>query len=283
MVPHKVKKELKILVLLNMNRKRLNYEECVMSYKVKQVSKIVGVSVRTLHHYDEIGLLTPEYVTDAGYRMYSDEDLERLQQILFFKELDFNLKEIINILDTPGFDKMNALKTQKRLLLDKKKRIEMLILSVEKTLVSMEKGTEISKKDMFAGFDIQEIEKHKEKYSEETKKRYGSGAAYKESVKKTSKYLKEDWFRINTHQKKINQKIIDHMYKGIEDPIVQEGVAELRQHITDSYYNCTVEIFRGLGSLYVQDEGFAKNLDKNKQGYAEFLSRAIHYYCDRLK
>jgi DNA-binding transcriptional MerR regulator len=91
----------------------------IMSYKVKQVSKLVGVSVRTLHHYDEIGLLTPECVTAAGYRIYSDEDLERLQQILFFKELDFNLQEIKNILDTPGFDKKKALYTHKELLIEK--------------------------------------------------------------------------------------------------------------------------------------------------------------------
>lgn len=113
---------------------------------MKQVSKLVGVSVRTLHHYDEIGLLTPEFVTDAGYRIYSDEDLERLQQILFFKELDFSLQEIKNILDTPGFDKRKALYTQKELLIEKRKRIERLIITVEKTLESVEKGIEISKK-----------------------------------------------------------------------------------------------------------------------------------------
>lgn len=254
-----------------------------MSYKVKQVSKLVGVSVRTLHHYDEIGLLTPEFVTAARYRLYSDEDLERLQQILFFKELDFNLQEIKNILDTPGFDKKKALYTHKELLIEKKKRIERLITSVEKTLESVENGIEINKKDMFDGFDMIEIEKHKERYAEETKEKYGSSEAYKESVRRTSKYTKEDWARIYAESEDINRKIMNNMDKGPKDPVVQEGVAKLRQHITDSYYNCTIEIFRGLGDLYVQDERFAKNIDKDKPGYAEFLREAMHYYCDNFK
>jgi DNA-binding transcriptional MerR regulator len=252
-------------------------------YKVKQVSKLVGISVRTLHHYDEIDLLKPEFITTAGYRLYSDTDLERLQQILFFKELDFTLQEIKNIIDSPSFDRKSALKAHRELLAEKKKRLEKLIESLDKTLEAVEGGIEMSKKEMFDGFDMTEIERHKEKYAEETKERYGDSDAYKESMKKTSKYNKEDWGRISSEREAIDKRIIDNMDKGIEDPMVQEGVAELRQHITDNYYNCTVEIFRGLGDLYVCDERFTKNIDKNKPGYAEFLREAMHYYCDNIK
>ncbi|BCR35148.1 MerR family transcriptional regulator [Mariniplasma anaerobium] len=254
-----------------------------MNYKVKQVSKLVGVSVRTLHHYDEIGLLMPKFITDAGYRIYADEDLERLQQILFFKELDFSLQEIKNILDTPGFDKKKALYRHKKLLIEKRKRVERLITTVEKTLKAFEERKDINTMDMFEGFDMTEIEKHKEKYAEETKEKYENNSAYIESIKKTSKYTKEDWARIHAEKEKIDKKIISNMDKGVKDVIVQEEVAKLRQHITDNYYQCTVEIFRGLGDLYVQDERFTKNIDKNKSGYAVFLREAIHYYCDRFK
>lgn len=123
---------------------------------------------------------------------------------------------------------------------------------------------------MFDGFDIIELEKHKERYGEETKERYGSSEAYKESVKKTSKYTKEDWARIFAEKEEIDKMIFANMHKGSKDTVVQEGVAKLRQHITDKYYDCTVEIFRGLGDLYVQDQRFYKNIDKDKPGYAEF-------------
>lgn len=254
-----------------------------MSFKVNQVSKLVGASVRTLHHYDKIGLLHPEFVTAAGYRLYSDSNLERLQQILFFKELDFNLQEIKNIVDSPDFDRKKALEAHKNLLMEKKTRLEKLIESVDKTMEAIEGGREMSKKEMFDGFDMTEIEKHKEKYAEETKEKYGESDAYKESKRKTSKYSKEDWARIMIKNEEINKKIIANMDKGPADPIVQEGVAELRQHITDSYYNCTLEIFSGLGGLYVGDQRFTANLDKWKEGYAKFLSEAIHYYCDNFK
>ena len=251
-----------------------------MSYKIKEVADMVGVSVRTLHHYDQIGILKPESVTTAGYRLYTEVDLERLQQVLFFKELDFNLQEIKEILDNPSFDRKHALKTHRELLIEKKKRLDKIIKSVDKTIDSIEGGIDMSKKEMFEGFDMTEIEAHKEKYAEETKQKYGKTDAYKESMKKTSKYTKEDWARIKASNERIYGKIVANMDKGIEDPEVQKAVGELRQEITDNYYNCTVEIFRGLGDLYVNDPRFTANIDKYKEGLAEFLSEAMHYYCD---
>jgi hypothetical protein len=171
----------------------------------------------------------------------------------------------------------------KELLIEKRNRVDKLIAQVEKTLDSIDHKKERSHKEMFEGFDIKEIEKHKEKYTKETKDRYGHTNVYKESVKKTSKYTKEDWARIFAEKEIIDQKIINNMDKGPKDLIVQEEIEKLRQHITSNYYNCTVEIFRGLGDLYVQDERFTKNIDKNKPGYAAFLREAIHYYCDQFK
>lgn len=251
-----------------------------MPYKIKEVADMVGVSVRTLHHYDQIGILKPKSVTAAGYRLYTDEDLERLQQVLFFKELEFNLQEIKEIIDNPNFDRKHALKTHRELLIEKKKRLDKIIKSVEKTIDSIEGGIDMNKKEMFEGFDMTEIETHKEKYAEETKEKYGDTDAYKESMKKTSKYTKEDWARIKAMDEQIYEKIIANMDKGIADPEVQSAVAEKRQQITNNFYNCTIEIFRGLADLYVNDPRFTANIDKNKEGLAKFLSEAMHYYCD---
>lgn len=217
-----------------------------MSYRVKEVADMVGVSVRTLHHYDQIGLLKPGNVTDVGYRLYNDEDLERLQQILFFKELDFNLQEIKGILDNPNFNRKHALAVHKELLIEKRKRLDRIIESVDRTIGSIEEEKEMTKKEMFDAFDMSEIEKHQEKYAAETKEKYGNTDAYKESMKKTSKYTKEDWARIAARRDETNSRIIANMHKGPADPEVQNGVGELRQQITDNYYNCTPEIFRGL-------------------------------------
>ncbi|MCB2358253.1 MerR family transcriptional regulator [Clostridium estertheticum] len=254
-----------------------------MSYKIKEVADMVGVSVRTLHHYDQIGILKPKSVTTAGYRLYTDDDLERLQQVLFFKELDFTLLEIKEILDNPDFDRKHALKTHRELLIEKKKRLDKIIKSVDKTIDYIEGGIDMTKNEMFEGFDISEIEAHKEKYAEETKQKYGDTEAYKESLKKTSKYTKEDWARINATNGKINEKIIANMDKGIGNSEVQKAVAELRQHITDNFYDCTIEIFRGLADLYVNDERFTANIDRQKEGLAKCLSESMIYYCDNAK
>jgi DNA-binding transcriptional MerR regulator len=254
-----------------------------MSYKVKNVSEIAGVSIRTLHHYDEIGLLKPEFVSSAGYRLYSDEDIERLQQILFFKELDFNLQEIKDILDSPNFDRKHALQTHRKLLMEKKKRIEKIIESVEKTLDSIEGEIEMNKKDLFDGFDISQIEKHKEKYAKEVEEKYGQTDAYKESVKKTAKYTKEDWAKMLGQQEEIYTRLAVLMDREPSDNMVQELVEKNRQLITDYYYNCTPEILSGLGEMYVMDERFTANIDKYKPGLAMFLREAIRIYTNNVK
>lgn len=254
-----------------------------MLYKVKEVADLVGVSVRTLHYYDQIGLLEPESVSPAGYRLYDDKDLERLQQVLFFKELGFSLQETGEILGSPGFDKKQALIKHKELLVKKMNRLEKIITSVEETIESINGGVKMNNSEMFKAFDMSEIESNKEKYAEEVRQKYGDSSAYKESMKKTAKYSKDDWAVIMKKFDEIYKKVIEHMDKGPADRDVQIVIAELRQHITDNYYNCTPEIFRGLGDLYVEDERFTANIDKNKPGLAKFLREAMHIYCDNLK
>ncbi|MED4604239.1 MerR family transcriptional regulator [Paenibacillus validus] len=251
-----------------------------MPYKVKEVSEIAGVSVRTLHHYDEIGLLTPGAVNSAGYRFYTEREMERLQQILFFREIGFSLNEIKAILDSPGFDRKSALEAHRELLLEKKRRLDGMIDTVTRTIQSIEGGSAMSDKELFEGFDMTPIEEHKKKYAAEARQTYGD-ATMDAIEKRTNAYTKEDWARITARNEAINAKIIAAMERGPADPEVQEGVGELRQYITEHFYDCTLEIFRGLGDLYVTDGRFTANLDKNKPGYAAFLQKAMHVYCDR--
>lgn len=252
-------------------------------YTIKKVADMAGVSVRTLHYYDDVGLLTPEVSKDNGYRMYSDADIERLQQILFFKELDFGLEEIKSIIDSPGFDRREALTAHKEILIKKKNRLNDLIVTVDKTIDSIERRMKMSKEEMFKSFDMKEIEEHQKKYANEVKEKYGNSDAYRESQEKTSKYSKEDWANVMGRAGEIQIRIAELIDRDPADREVQQAIGEWRQHITESFYNCTPEIFRGLGEMYTADERFTKNIDKYREGLAEFMRDAINIYCDNLE
>ena len=254
-----------------------------MYYKIKEVADMAGISVRMLHHYDKIGLLKPDSINSSGYRIYTNENLDRLQQILFFKELNFPLQEIKIILDNPNFNRKKALENHRQLLLEKKLRLEKIIHSVDKTISSIEGGVKMNKKEVLGVFDMTEIEEHQKKYSEEVKNKYGNTSAYKESNKKTSKYTKEDWNNIMKDWDEIFKKLSNLMDKNPDNNEVQESVHQLRTHISKNFYNCTPEIFRGLGALYVNDERYTNNIDKHKTGLSSFLREAINVYCDNIK
>ncbi|QUI22597.1 MerR family transcriptional regulator [Vallitalea pronyensis] len=253
-----------------------------MRYKVKEVADMVGITIRMLHHYDKIGLLKPQSVNAAGYRLYSDSDLERLQQVLFFKELDFSLNQIKELLDDPGFDRHKALKSHRQLLLEKKKRLESIIKTVDRTIQAVQGGTTMKTKEMFDGFDMRDIEAHKEKYAKEVEEKYGHSDAYKECAKKTASYKSEQWKEIKEKNTAIFDKIVSLMDKGPADAEVQEAVGAYRQYITDYFYTCTPEIFRGLGDMYITDQRFTKNLNKHGEGFAAFMKEAMGIYCDNL-
>lgn len=255
-----------------------------MPHKVKEVADLVGVSVRMLHHYDKIGLLKPAMVSEAGYRLYTEADLEKLQQIMFFRELDFGLQEIKSILESPNFDRREAMKKHKELLSAQKERLEKIIETVDKTLVSLEGGREMDKKEMFGAFDMSTIEEHKAKYAEEARQRWGQTDAYKESQNRAAKYTKEDWAKISTEVNAIYSKVAVLMdAKEPEDPEVQELVRQWQEHISTYFYHCPPEMLRGLGDLYVSDERFTKNIDKYRAGLAAFLRDAMHFFADNAE
>lgn len=247
-------------------------------YMINEISRLTGVSIRRLHHYDEIGLLVPSKRTEANYRMYSEEDVERLYQILLFKELDFPLQEIKRLLDDEEFDKQKALVMQRELIVEKKNRLENIIESIDSRIENLG-GKTMSKKD-FKAFNYEEIKKHEEKYKEEVKERYGKTSAYKESKDKTSKYSKGDWENIMGKAAEIYEELAALMDENPANEKVQELVGEWRSHISKNYYDCTLEIFRGLALMYVADERFTENIDKYGEGLAQFLSDAVNIYCD---
>lgn len=252
-----------------------------MFYKVKDVADMAGVSVRALHHYDRIGLLVPDHVTESDYRQYSEDNLRRLQQICFLKELDFPLKKIKEILDESSEDTTVLLDRHKALLELKVERLLKIIDTIDKTKETHRRGESMKEKELFDGFDMKEIEAHKEKYAQEVNDRWGHTDAYKQSAKRTAAYKPEDWKRITERTNGTYRQLVELMDKNVPvtDEEVQKLTGLLRQYITEDYYDCTKEIFAGLGQMYVADERFTKNLDKHGQGFAQYLSDAIAEYC----
>lgn len=237
---------------------------------VNEVSKLTGVSVRTLHHYDAIGLLNPTQVTDAGYRLYDDTALARLQTILLFRELQFPLKEIKSILDSPDFNREQALKQQIGLLELQRRQLDALI-SFAREIIE----TGVDNMD-FSAFDKTEIEQ----YKAEVKARWGKTDAYKEYEQKTAGQSEETQTEAAEQLMQIFAKFgkVKHMHPESDE--AQVLVEALRQCITKNYYNCTKPILASLGQMYVGDARFKSNIDaRGGVGTADFASRAIEIYC----
>lgn len=241
---------------------------------IKEFAKLTGVSVRTLHYYDEIGLLKPCAVDEQnGYRFYDENSLLRMQEILFYRELDFPLKEIIAILSSPEYDKQTALKEQKRLLTLKKERLERLIAALDSAM----KGEKIT----MTAFDNSEFEAQRELYAKEAKEKWGDTAAYRESAEKTKGYTKEKQNEVNEGMDSILAEFLQCKKSGSapDSKEAQELVKKWQDFLTENYYNCTKEILAGLGEMYVADERFKANIDRHGDGTAEFIQEAIRAYC----
>lgn len=242
---------------------------------VHEVSKLAGISIRTLHHYDAIGLLSPTEVTEAGYRLYDDAALERLQCILLFKELEFPLKDIKEILDSPTFERNKALNQQIELLKLKKEHIENLI-----GLATGIQLTGVKKLMDFEAFDTRKIDE----YAKQAKESYGSTPAYKEFEEKSKDRTREQEKQLGIGIMNIFAdfgKLLTHEPGNTE---VQEKVAELRAYITEHFYNCTPEILSGLGEMYSVGGSMTENINNYAgEGTAEFAANAIRIYCARLK
>lgn len=240
---------------------------------VGAVARLAGVTVRTLHHYDKIGLVEPAGRTDSGYRTYGAKELERLQEVLFFRELGFSLETIRDIIGRPSYSRAAALEQQRELLVMHADRLLTMVDAIDRAVLAETTGVKMSSEEMlevFGDFDPAQ-------YEEEAKERWGESDAFKQSVQRTSGYTKDDWVTIGAENDAINQSFLALMAADTpaDDPAAMDVAEQHRAHITKWYYDCSMEIHAGLGQMYVADVRFKENIDKAGEGLAEYMSAAI--------
>jgi DNA-binding transcriptional MerR regulator len=241
-------------------------------YTVKQLSDLAGISPRTLHYYDEIGLLRPATHGDNGYRYYGEDSLPRLQQILFFKELDFSLEEIQAVLAQPNFDVIHALQVHRQALLERVERLNRLIQTIDKTTLHLKGQKTMKKKEYFEGFSE---EKQKE-YEKEIRQKYGEKAF--EGVTDWNSYTPEQKKRIIAESAAIYDDVAANMSKGYASPEVQQIIARWHQHLR-YFYEPTTERLLGLGQMYTEHPEFVAKFRAIHPDLPEFLNQAIQFYC----
>jgi DNA-binding transcriptional MerR regulator len=244
---------------------------------VGQVTGITGLTVRTLHHYDEIGLVVPRQRSEAGYRLYGKPEVERLQEVLFLKEFGFSLPEIRSIVEKPSYGRRNALVHQRRLLEAKAEHLLAMIDTIDLALAAERErereDTEMSSNEMLGVFGDFDPEAHEP----ETRERWGDTDAYRESKCRTATYTQRDWEQIQR-----DSAVIDGEFAALLDvdvprdgPAARALVERHRAHITKWFYECTPEIHAGLAQLYATDARFAEAMDRTRPGLAGYMSEAI--------
>ncbi|WP_431896853.1 MerR family transcriptional regulator [Nonomuraea sp. bgisy101] len=251
-----------------------------MSFSVGQVARLAGVTVRTLHHYDELGLLSPSERSGAGYRRYAEADLERLQQVLFYRELGFGLEEIAAILDDPASDEMTHLRRQHELLTLRIGRLRDMVAAVEIAMEARSRNIALTPEERFEVFGDFRPEEHEA----EAERRWGGGEEYAESRRRVAAYTKADWLQLQAEGAGIVADLVAAMKAGL--PADAEQVMDLaerhRGYISRWFYPCTPAIHRGLGQLYVSDPRFTATFEAMAPGLAAYLCAAVEANAARL-
>ncbi|HEY8393177.1 MAG TPA: MerR family transcriptional regulator [Thermaerobacter sp.] len=245
-----------------------------MPYTVKQLADIAGVSVRTLHYYDEIGLLKPTRYGENGYRYYDRKALLRLQQILFSKQLGFSLREIKEIIDKPGFDVLKALEAHKQLLLSRIAGLNQMVMTIDKTIQHMKGELEMDEREFFTGLDRERIEK----YRQEARKLFGAEVV-EESERRVRQFTPEKWSQLTKEFDSIITTVKSLMDQGYDHPDVQRQVARLHGWL-NNYYDCSYERLLGVGRMYKEHPDFVA-MFRSQYGderIPDFLHRAIEHY-----
>ena len=245
-----------------------------MAYTVGQVARLAGVTVRALHHYDQIGLLSPSGRTGAGYRRYSDADLERLQLVRYYRELGFPLEQIAEILDDPAGDRDAHLRRQHELLTVRIKRLQEMVTAIEFAMEANKLNIPLTPQERFEVFGDFEPEA----YAEEAEQRWGGTDAYRESNRRASSYSKDDWLRIKGETEDWGRRIVALMASGApaDGPAAMELAEEHRQHISRWFYECSYEVHTGLADMYLADERFLAHYEAMAPGLGQYLHEAIH-------
>ena len=248
-------------------------------HTVGEVAALAGVTVRTLHHYDRIGLLAPSGRSENGYRLYAYGDLERLRQIRLLRELRFSLDAIGQMLDAPAYGRRNALEAQRDLLRERQERTERIIRGVDRALQAMEEETEMDRTEMFEGLE----EFDHEQYRGEVEQRWGDTDAYRESMRRTRRYGTGDWARIKAEGEAVVARLADLMAVGApaEGRAAMDLAEEHRRHIDRWFYPCSETMHCNLADLYTDDPRFGEYFEKRAEGLAVFVRNAIRANAQR--
>ena len=246
-----------------------------MTYTIKEIADLAGVTTRTLRYYDEIGLLSPAGTGDNGYRYYDQDSLLQLQQILFFRELDVPLKDIQLFMSRPDFNLLDTLEKHRTALQKRAQRLDKLIDTVDQTVATI-KGEQIMiAKDYFEGFD-------ESQYEEETRERWGDTAQHAESRKKWESYSRDQKDRIKTEGRRLAERMVGQDPNvAPDDADVQTAIGAYYDYINRYFYTCEVGSLRGLADMWVGDPRFASNYERIREGGAAFVREAVNIFCDR--
>ncbi|MFB6958946.1 MerR family transcriptional regulator [Streptomyces sp. NPDC056309] len=250
-----------------------------MSYSVGQVAGFAGVTVRTLHHYDDIGLLVPGERSHAGHRRYGDADLDRLQQILFYRELGFPLEEVAALLDDPEADPGAHLRRRHELLTARIEKLKKMAAAVEKAMEARRMGIDLTPEERFEVFGDHDPEQ----YADEVRQRWGDTEAYRQSQRRTASYTKEDWKRLTEEQDAIHRRmaaLLDACTPAGSEAAM-DVAEEHRRFISGSYYDCGYEMHTCLAQMYVADPRFTATYEKIRPGLAAYLREAILANAER--
>ena len=250
-----------------------------MSYSVGKVANLAGVTIKTLHHYDKIRLLSPGGRSEAGYRIYEEADLQRLQQILFYRELGLALEEIAIILDDPRTDAVGHLARQRMLLTERIERLHKMVAAIDHEMEAREMDIKLTPEERLEVFGDFEPENHQE----EVKQRWGNTEAYRQSRPRVASYTKEDWMRFKAEQEEVEKNLAAAFESGAapESEQAMDAVEAHRQHINRWFYDCGYEIHCGLGEMYVSDDRFRAHYDGRSPGLSEFIRDASYANSER--
>ncbi len=246
-----------------------------MVYTISEIADLAGVTTRTIRYYDEVGLLPPTKTGSNGYRYYDRESLLRLQQILFFRELDVPLKEIETIMSRPDFDLLNTLENHRSVLQARVSRLEALIDTIDQTIASENGEGTMSDKEIFEGFD-------ESQYENEVRERWGDSPKYAESQAKWSNYSEAQKEAIKAEGGRLTVRMVSkESNTSPDDPDVQAAIGEYHAYLNKYFYTCDIGFLRGLADNWVQDPRFAINYERIREGGAAFVREAVHIFCDR--
>lgn len=246
-----------------------------MAYTIKEIADLAGVTTRTLRYYDQIGLLSPAHSGDNGYRYYDQESLLKLQQILFFRELEVPLKDIHLIMSRPDFNLLQALQSHRAALTSRVKRLEKLIDTIDQTIATIQGEGTMNEKEYFEGFD-------ETQYEDEVKERWGNTPQYAESRRKWASYSKEQKEAIKVAGGEITRRMVGTSADiSPDDPRVQAAIGDYHAYLNKYFYTCDLEFMRCLADMWVADPRFAINYERIREGGAEFVREAVHIFCNK--